>query len=296
LADVPPYAYPDWERLIYFRDRLAPLHRVTRRWALRQIVRTRWLYPDEIDAALEAIGDGPSPIIDPNTLGKLQRDITADSRAYRALLAITPWRAPRGDIYGASSFAEDKIALTLPIHLVLTLLLDLRERALATLEWIKLVREFQRYSGPGPEPKDHLLAPINLLKKAAAFADRYARVIGETAAALIRPRSSLDMLDALDADRAYLRRISDTRTPAWMIIGVARRFIDAGKAAMTAAVGALAVIVRAATGKLYASSLGQLIRIAAADDSFLVKDAIADAERSFRQALAAIHENEEAPA
>ena len=265
----------------------APLHRGPRRWALNQIIRNRCRRPEIVEQALDIIGEGRSGPIDLNALRKLEHDISAKRPTYQALLDVTPWRAPDG-LYEAWEFAEDKIPTTLPIHLVLTLLLDLRERTVAALKWIEKIRE----ALPDDyERKDNPPTFIKKLKEIEQYVDgTIALIFNEATAAKLKQGFSPALKD-FEAARIAQRDAdmilrSWLRSRPWTILGVQQQFHNAEQASLTAAVGAAVTIVRAATGKPHASQIGQLISIATANDSFCAKDAVLNAERSSRQARA----------
>lgn len=294
MAPFPSDFDSAWELSLYRESLPVPDHRVPRRRVLKQIVCSRSLYPKDAERALDVIGEGRSTTIDPNAIRKLKNDISADRDAYGALLTVTPWRAPDG-LYEPWEFVEDKIPTTLPIHLVLTLLLDLRERTLAALKWIIKIRE----ALPDDyEPKDNPPAFIKRLKELEQYIDNtIVLAFGEAIAAELK-RGFSPSLENFETARIAQREASMIlrawlRSKSWTTLGVQRQFHDAEKASLTAAVGAIVIIIRAATGRPYASQIGQLVRVTSATEAFLAKDTALDAERSFLTARASAQSREQ---
>ena len=227
----------------------------------------------------------------------LTERIRNDRPAYEALCKITPFRLPtRGLLWEGWTFDQHKIPFTLPYHMVMWLLLDVRERTVANLEWIRLVRKVQRYC----ELKDHLSEPLGLIAKIDSFAARYGLLIGEDALNWIWPSELVGSSIIFGRANAQLRRIGDKQSPGWLALGVARRSTDEGRAALNAAAGALASIIVAACSHPYTPQLGRLIRVTVEDlndaiarhaEAFIDdKDALYDAWKSFHASLAAIRE------
>ena len=159
---------------------------------------------------------------------------------------------------------------------------------MAALKWIEKIREAlpDDYERKGNPP-----AFIKKLKELEQYVDgTIALVFNEATAAKLKQGFS-PALKNFEAARIAQRDAdmilrSWLRSRSWTILGVQQQFHNAEQASLTAAVGAAATIVRAATGKPYANQIGLLVSIAAADDSFCAKDAVLNAERSFRQARA----------
>jgi hypothetical protein len=176
LQDIDPKDYPAWENTLCREGIYAPDDRGLRRWALRQIlIHRHGDVPEPSRRALDALGKGLAPRIDGEAMEALADRIKNDGPAYKALCHITPWRLPtRGLLYEGWAFDEHKITSTLPYHMVMWLLLDTRARAVANLEWIKLVRKIQSYC----ERKDYLSEPIGLFAEIDSFAAQYGLLIG----------------------------------------------------------------------------------------------------------------------
>ena len=307
MQDIDPKDYPAWENTLCQEGIYAPDDRGLRRWALRQIlIHRRGDVPESTRHALDALGKGLAPSIDAKAMEALTKRIESDRPALEALCHITPWRLPtRRLLCDGWVFDKRKISFTLPYHMVMWLLLDMRERGVANLEWIRLVRKIQRYC----EHKDTLggsSGPIVLFAEIDAFAARRGLLIGEDARNWIWPSELAGSPALFGRANAQLRRIGDKRTPGWMALGVARRFTKAneGRAALNAAVGALASIVVAACDHRYTPQLGLLIRVAVEDlDNAIArrasafiddKDALHDALTSFHASLAEAREPQEA--
>ena len=304
MALNPSHEYSAWERALYGEQFFIPDNRGLRRDALIRILTHRCGDVSEPSQhALDALGRGLAPAIDRKAMEALTARIKNDGPAYKALCHITPWHLPtRGLLYEGWAFDEHKIPFTLPYHIVIWLLLDIRARAEAALEWIRLVRKVQDYC----RRKDTLAGPIGLLEEIDAFAARHGLLIGEDARARIWPEDLRNSPAIFGRANAQLHRLGDPKTPAWMIIGVQRRFTDEGRAALSAAAAAVAAILLAACERPYAPELSKLIRVTVADaddaiarhaDLFINnEDALYDAVTSFHATLASIYKTEETPA